>query len=77
MSTRDTWREREPADHLADYEFPSMLEEFISNFHASPDVKNLRDIIAWNEMHSAEALPERRLDPLSTTLPCFTLLYNG
>ncbi|KAB5566785.1 amidase-like protein [Coniochaeta sp. 2T2.1] len=39
-------------------EFPAQVEQFITNFKENPRIKNLADIIKWNEEHADIALPE-------------------
>jgi hypothetical protein len=40
-----------------DYEFPSLVEEFLGNFDESLGIKSLEDIIGWNEENAQNALP--------------------
>lgn len=53
----------------ADHEFPREVEKFIKeNFEPSPALRNLADVIAWNEEHSEQALPERKLSKIESQL---------
>ena len=52
-------RSRLNVDTNADYEFPDAVKSFIAEFEPREDIKDLRDIISWNEKHAAQALPER------------------
>lgn len=37
-----------------------MLKNFITtNFESDPILKNLADLVAWNEAHAEQAMPER------------------
>lgn len=43
-----------------DHEFASVLQDFIAtNFEHDPKLTNLADLVAWNEAHAEEAMPER------------------
>ena len=44
------------------------MEEFLSNFSANAELRNLEDIISWNKRHAEKALPERPLRPNTTLL---------
>lgn len=51
-----------PSDNPSDYEFPSMIREFLGNFEIKQDLRNLEDIVAWNEGHADRALPAREYE---------------
>ncbi|KAJ9144219.1 Amidase-like protein [Pleurostoma richardsiae] len=44
---------------VAYHEFPGQIEEFLAeNFELDGELTNLADVIAWNERHTSQALPE-------------------
>ena len=42
---------------MLDYEFPQEVARFISNFEPDVTLKNLKDVVEWNEKHADTALP--------------------
>lgn len=62
---------------LPDRQFPKVMEEFIRCFEPDPSVTSLEDIIAWNEAHAEEAMPEREQSPPLCSPRDFFLAFYG
>lgn len=46
---------------MPDHEFSGVFGDFLAtNFEHNPKLTNLADLIAWNQAHAEEAMPERR-----------------
>jgi len=53
-------RARHITDRPKDHEFPHNVDEFIACFHGDDEIRNLQDIVGWNERNSDIAMPERK-----------------
>ncbi|PSR82679.1 amidase-like protein [Coniella lustricola] len=55
------------------HEFPGVLRDFIAtNFEHDPNIRDLRDIVAWNQAHAERAMPE----PYTTQTELIASLHN-